>query len=159
MRTKCDFSSASRTNYNNFCKLHPEIKLSYNEWRVIIYSFMEMFKEHILETGEKGRFPSGFGEFSIRKKKRKKIVIDSNGKEQINLPIDWVKSKQKGKKVYNFNYHTEGYFFGWVWFKKSTRIKNVKLWYFKASRTTSRLLAHYLKVDNKYQHIYREWEI
>jgi hypothetical protein len=56
------------------------------------------------------------------------------------------------------NYHTEGFFFGWKWFKRTIMIKDSDFWYFKPSRTTSRLLAHYIKVDDKYQHIYSEWE-
>jgi hypothetical protein len=80
------------------------------------------------------------------------------GEEYINLPVDWQKSKEKGKRIYNFNYHTEGYFFGWMWFKQSARFKNSDLWYFKPSRLTSRLLSHYLKTNDKYQHIYNEWK-
>ena len=53
-----------------------------------------------------------------------------DGKEFVNLPVDWQKTKQKGKIIYNFNFHTEGYFFGWIWFKESTRIRNINLWYF-----------------------------
>ena len=87
------------------------------------------------------------------------IVWDEDGKEYINLPIDWVKTKEKGKYVYNFNYDTEGYFFGWLWFKKTARFKNVDLWFFKPSRLTSRLLTHYLRTDEKYQHIYQCWKI
>ena len=68
------------------------------------------------------------------------------------------KQEKKGKYIYNFNFHTEGYFFGWIWFKTTARLKNVDLWYFKPSRATSRLLAHYLNVNDKYQHIYREWK-
>lgn len=100
---------------------------------------------------------TAFGEFSINKKKRKKLkTVD--GKVVVNLPIDWKKTKEKGKHIYNFNYHTEGFFFGWMWFKESTRIRNIDLWYFKPSRTTSRLLSHYIKTDNKYQNIYCEWK-
>lgn len=155
MRVKVDWRSSSKENYINFCKRHSSIKLTYDEWRNIIYSFMEEFKEYILETGERARLPYGFGEFSINKKKRRKQKGLNN--EFINLPVDWQKTKQKGKIIYNFNYHTEGYFFGWMWFKETTRMKQVKLWYFKPSRVTSRLLAHYINSDNKYQHIYRQW--
>ncbi len=158
MRTHIDWRSASKENYNDFCKKNPTIKMTFDEWRNIVYSFNESFKSYILETGEKARLPFGFGEFSINKKKRRKMKgID--GKEFVNLPIDWKKSKEKGKRIYNFNFHTEGYFFGWIWFKESTRIKNIDLWYFKPTRTTSRLLSHYIKTDNKYQHLYREWKI
>lgn len=156
MRVKIDWRTASKENYNNFCKKHSSIKLTFDEWRNIVYSFNDAFKNYILETGEKAKLPFGFGEFSINKKKRrkKKGVND----EFVNLPIDWQKTKEKGKVIYNFNYHTEGFFFGWMWFKGSARLKNVDLWYFKPTRTTSRLLSHYIKTDEKYQHIYREWK-
>ena len=156
MRVKVDWRSASRDNYNSFCKLHPSIKLTFDQWRNIVYSFNDSFKNYILETGEKARLPFGFGEFSINKKKRKKRKGLSD--EFVNLPIDWQKTKEKGKRIYNFNFHTEGFFFGWMWFKNSARIKNVDLWYFKASRVTSRLLSHYIKTNEKYQHMYNEWK-
>jgi hypothetical protein len=104
-------------------------------------------------------FPVHSGQPSFVKKKRKKIKKDKDGREFINLPVDWKKTREKGKIIYNFNYDTEGYFFGWVWFKRSTRIRHSILWYFKPCRNTSRLLAHYIKADPKYQHIYREWQI
>ena len=133
------------------------IQITFDEWRNIIYSFSDAFKNYILESGDKAKLPYGFGEFSINKKKRKRYKM-VDGKEVINLPIDWQKSKEKGKRIYNFNYHTEGYFFGWMWFKESTKFRNVDLWYFKPSRNTSRLLSHYIKTDDKYQHIYNEWK-
>lgn len=158
MRTKVDWRSSSKDNYNNFCKKHPSIKLTYDEWRNVLYTYNESFKEYILETGEKVKLPFGFGEFSINKKKRRKLKNDIDGKEFVNLPIDWQKTKEKGKVIYNFNYHTEGYFFGWMWFKNTARFKNSDLWYFKPSRLTSRLLSHYLKTNDKYQYIYNEWK-
>jgi len=156
MRTPVDWRSSSTANYKNFCKKNPTIKITIDEWRNIVYEFNELFKNYILETGEKVRAPLGFGEFSINKKKRKKIITN-NGKEYMNLPIDWQKTKEKGKIIYNFNYHTEGYFFGWKWFKDSARLRDSDLWYFKPSRTTSRLLSHYIKTNDRYQHIYQQW--
>jgi nucleoid DNA-binding protein len=157
MRTKVDWRSASKENYNNFCKKNPSVKLSFDEWRNIVYLYLDAFKEYILETGEKAKLPFGFGEFSINKKKRRKMK-GVDGKEFVNLPIDWKKTKEKGKRIYNFNFHTEGYFFGWMWFKDSARLKHTELWYFKPSRTTSRMLSHYLKTNDRYQHIYCEWK-
>lgn len=157
MRVKIDWRSSSRENYNAFCKKHPRIKVSFDEWKNIIYTFNESFKNYILETGERAKLPFGFGEFSINKKKRRKMK-GVDGKEFINLPVDWQRTKEKGKIIYNFNYHTEGYFFGWVWFKETARLRNTELWYFKPTRTTSRILSHYIKTDSKYQHIYREWK-
>ena len=157
MRIKVDWRSASKENYNNFCKKNPGIKLTFDEWKNIIYNYTDAFKEYILETGEKAKLPFGFGEFSINKKKRRKMK-SKDGKEFVNLPIDWQKTREKGKRIYNFNFHTEGYFFGWMWFKDSARLKHCELWYFKPSRITSRLLSHYLKTNDKYQNIYREWK-
>ena len=157
MRIKIDWRSASKENYNSFCKKHPSIKLTFDQWRNIIYSFNDAFREYILETGDKAKLPFGFGEFAINKKKRKKMK-DVDGKEFVNLPIDWKKTREKGKRIYNFNFHTEGFFFGWVWFKSTARFKQSQLWYFKPSRTTSRLLSHYIRANEKYQHLYHEWK-
>jgi hypothetical protein len=158
MRVKIDWRSASKDNYNSFCKKHPSIKLTFDQWRNIIYSYNEAFKEYILETGERAKLPFGFGEFSINKKKRRKMKGKDGKEDFVNLPIDWKKTKEKGKRIYNFNFHTEGFFFGWIWFKTTARFRQSNLWYFKASRNTSRLLSHYLKTDDKYQHIYHEWK-
>ena len=157
-RVKIDWRSSSKDNYLLFCKKYPAIKLTYDEWRNVLYTYNESFKEYILETGEKVKLPFGFGEFSINKKKRRKLKNNVDGKEFVNLPIDWQKTREKGKVIYNFNYHTEGYFFGWMWFKNTARFKNSDLWYFKPSRQTSRLLSHYLKTNDKYQYIYNEWK-
>lgn len=157
MRVAVEWRSTSKDNYTKFRKKNPTIKISFDEWKNIIYTFNEDFKTYILETGEKARLPAGFGEFSINKKKRSKIKTLPDGREFINLPIDWKKTKEKGKRIYNFNYHTEGYHYRWLWFKKAARLKNIDLWYFKPSRTTSRLLSHYLNTDKKYQHLYQQW--
>jgi nucleoid DNA-binding protein len=156
MRVKIDWRSASRENYKDFCKKHPSINLTFDEWRNIIYTFTDNFKNYILETGERAKLPFGFGEFSINKKKRRKMKGLQD--EFVNLPVDWKRTKEKGKIIYNFNFHTEGFFFGWMWFKSTARFRNVDLWYFKPSRVTSRLLSHYIKTDEKYQHIYRQWK-
>lgn len=156
-RIKIDWRSASKDNYNSFCKKNSSITITFDEWKNIIYSFNESFRTYILETGEKAKLPLGFGDFSINKKKRKKIkTID--GVEYVNLPVDWQKSKEKGKRIYNFNYHTDGYFFGWIWFREAARLKNADLWYFKPTRTTSRLITQYVTTDDKYQHIYNQWK-
>lgn len=149
--------TASRSNYNNFCKKYPSISLSFDEWKTIIYGFNESFKEYLLETGDKARFPYGVGEMAINKKKRKPIVT-FNGKDRVNLPVDWKKTKAKGKVIYLMNHHTDGYFFGWKWFRQTSRLKFPDLWWFKPTRTTSRLLSHYLSIDEKYKDLYKQWE-
>ncbi len=157
MRVAVEFSTSRKENYIDFCKKNPNIKLTLDEWKLIIYSFSEGFRDYILETGHRARLPFGFGEFTVTKKKRQKIVVDPNGIEHINLPIDWFKTKQKGKRIYNFNSHTEGYFFGWRWFKFSARLLHCDFWYFKPSRVTSRMITHYLKINPKNQFKYNDW--
>ena len=156
-RVAVDWRSASISNYKDFCKKNPLIKLTYKEWCNIIYDFNTGFRNYMLETGDKGRLPYGFGQFAVNKKKRKKVT-EFDGKSFVNLPIDWKKTKEKGKVIYNFNFHTEGYFFGWVWFKESARIRNVKLWYFKPSRETSRSITKVLNEDSESQHRFKEWK-
>ena len=156
MRATYGFRTASQLNYKDFRKKNPEMKITYLQFKEIIYGFNTMVVEHILETGEKVKLPAGIGEFAINKSKRKKIKI-INGVERIALPIDWKKTKEKGKIVYNFNYHTEEYRFKWKWFKRSAKFKYSDMFFFKPTRNNSRLLAHYLKVDEKYQHIYAPW--
>jgi len=156
MRTPVEIRSVDKSIYQNFCKNNPEINISLDEWRNIIYTFNESFREYLLETGDAGRLPSGFGEFRVVKKKRKRVKTAPDGRQFINLPVDWKKSKEKGKIVYNFNFDTEGYFFGWKWLKETTRLKLSDFWYFKPSRNTSRLITHYLKADPKYQFLYEE---
>lgn len=157
MRVAVDWRSSSKENYEDYCKKYPNDKIDFAEWKAIIYTFNAMVVEHVLETGDKFKFSSGLGEFSINKKKKKKVK-EVNGKEVINLPIDWQKTKQKGKVIYNFNYHTEGYSFKWIWFSDNARFKNHDLFYFRPTRVNSRLLTHYLKVDEKYQHMYVQWK-
>ena len=158
LRIALDWRSASKDNYNDFCRRHPSVILTFDQWKNIIYEFNGAFRDYILETGDRIKFPFGFGEFSINKKKRKRILKSANGQEHIGLPIDWKKTREKGKTIYNFNFHTEGYFFGWRWFKTTARFKNVDLWYFRATRLSSRLINHYIQIDKKYQNMYREWE-
>ena len=81
-RVQIDWRSASKDNYNIFCKKEPTVKITFDEWRNIIYTFNDAFKNHILETGEKVRLPVGFGEFSINKKKRKRMVT-VDGRDRI----------------------------------------------------------------------------
>lgn len=156
MRTPVELRSTEKKVYRDFKNKYPESKLTLDEWKNIIYCFNEGMRDYALETGDAVKFPWGFGEYSVVKKKRKRIKVTPDGREFINLPVDWKRTKEKGKIVYNFNFHTEGYFFGWNWNKKITRIFLSDYWYFKPTRSSSRIITHYLKSDSKYQDIYQE---
>ena len=158
MRVHVDYITTSRKVYEDFCREYPEVHLPYETWKSILYSFNEEFRNYILETGAKVRFLQGFGEFTINKKKRGKTKVTPDGVEYPNMAVDWKKTKEKGKIIYNMNYHTDGYFFGWMWFKSTARFKQSNFWYFKPARITSRLINHYLKTSKEYQGLYLEWK-
>jgi hypothetical protein len=157
MRTAVDFRSASKKEYQIFKKGNKDINLTYAEWLELIYGFNEEFRNYILETGEREKLPGGIGSFSITKKKRAVATYMANGKLRTNLPIDWVRTQEKGKLIYNFNHHTDGYFFGWIWFREDAKFRNSRVWKFKASRLSSRMIAHYIKEDKNAQFLYKEW--
>ena len=156
-RVSVEWRSTSKENYIDFCKTHPSITISFTDWKNILYMYSEWFKDYILETGEKVKLPNGLGEFGILKKKRMPSNPEKERKVK-NLPIDWPKTRLKGKYIYFLNYETEGFTFKWMWNRRPATFKYTRLWYFKPSRASSRLLAHYLKVDPKYQHLYSEWK-
>lgn len=157
MRVKVAFRSASKKQYIDFCSKNKDIKLSFEEWKEIIYAFNYDFRDYILTYGDKAKIPFGFGDLSIKKSKvRRTKLID--GVEKIALPIDWKKTKEKGKWIYNFNYHTQGYRFKWIWWPYTARFKHADLWVFKPSRVSSRKITEFLaRTDIDFIDVYREW--
>lgn len=158
MRVKVSYRTGSREAYEKFCAAHPNIYLTFDKWKSIIYSFNYLFRDHILETGDKIRLPWGLGNFSVSKKKSKRFVTYKE-KEYVNMPIDWVKTRKAGKKIYHLNSHTDGFRYKWIWFNSDARFYQSAIWVFKPSRISSRKLAEYLKRPNSsYSQMYREWE-
>lgn len=156
-RTKIGYRTNSRQSYNNFCKNHPDIKITFSQFKDVISTCNQMITDYVLETGEKFKLPFGFGELSVDKWKPKKYV-EYNGKQYINLPVDWVKTKKVGTLVYNLNAHTDGFRFKWYWFKSTARFEGSRCFVFKPCRKISRKLSSNLKKPNSiYQHIYKEW--
>lgn len=157
-RVKVSWRSASREQYKDFKEKNKSIAISYEQWKEIIYAFNYDFRDYILTYGDKCKIPFGFGELTINKRKvRKTRLVD--GVERIALPVDWKKTREKGRYIYNFNYHTEGYRFKWFWFPKTARFKYSKLWVFKPSRVSSRKITEFLaRTDEDFLNIYREWK-
>lgn len=157
MRIKYGYRQASKENWKRFCEQFPDIKLSYLDWSNIVYTFNYNIRDYCLETGNTVRLPWGFGLLGVSKKKRKKFVILPNGEEKINLAIDWKKSKELGKKVYHMNFHSQGFSFKWRWFAQTARFKGSNIWVFKPSRISSRIINHYVHLENQ-QSKYKEWD-
>lgn len=159
MRIKIEYRQAGKATYKRWCKAHPEIKITFAEYENIIYAFNYAFRDYLLETAEKGKLPWGLGDFVISKYKKKKVKINpKTGEDIISLPIDWKKTNEAGKIVYHLNRHTEGYRFRVKWFISSARFLSSDIWSFKPSRSTSRLINHYIKKDPHRHQVYGEWE-
>lgn len=158
-RVKVKYRTGSRECFEKFIKANPDVTLTFEEWKEIIYAMSHSFRDYILETGAKAKFLWGTGSWTISKKKITKKSIEKNGKVFLTAPINWQKSKAAGKIIYNFNPHTDGYRYKWLWFMSDARFPLAEIWNFKPSRETSRKLAEYLnKKDSIYAQLYRVWE-
>lgn len=161
MRIKVEYRTAGKGAYEKFCKAYPDIHLTFDEWKKILYTFNDLFREYILDTGAKTKMPNGLGYFAITKKKLKKFknFKDSEGNNYVNLPIDWAKTKKAGKKIYHTNPHTDGWKASWMWFRDTARFYQSDIWNFNPSRISSRLINKYLKIPNSpYLQKYKNWK-
>lgn len=155
MRVKVQYRQASVENYKRFKAEYPQTKVDYYTWSNIIYTFNYNQRDYCLETGDKVKLPWGFGELATSKKKTKKTITDPSGIERINLPINWKRTKELGKRIYHFNFHSDGFKLKWKWFVKTARFKSSKFWVFKPSRVSSRMIKHYITQDTHEK--YKEW--
>lgn len=157
MRPKLDARTASRENYKKFCIAHPKTKISFEQYKNILYTYNRKLILYVMESGRMLKLPYGFGILVITKYKPQKYKI-KDGVEKNNLPIDWAATKEQGKTVRSLNLHTDGnkYYFAWIY--NNARIKNNFIWSFKIRREFARLLAKKLKEDTfNYKDRYREW--
>lgn len=161
-RTKRDFRQVSREMYKEFKLTHPEINISFEQYKEVVTSFNEGFRDHILDTGDIVKYPFGLGMFSIDKRKTKRTVVH-DGEEKIILPVDWKKTNEarlkdpNAKRIYIFNSHSNGYRFSWFWQPNSARFILADLYVFKPYRISSRKIAEYIKKPNSpYIDLYKE---
>jgi hypothetical protein len=159
-RYKFEYSSISVRVFKRFRKAHPEIRIEKNKWAKVIQTFNQLFAEYLLQTGEREKLPYGLGSFSISKKKTIKIVRKKNGEEHINLPVDWQKSKEYGKKIYIMNTHSDGFRCRWKWFSEDSNLRLSHIWVCKPIRERSRDIARYLKDSDGdvYLEKWKQWE-
>lgn len=162
-RVKTDFRQVSRQLYDEFNNLYPELNLSFEQYKKIIYGFNEGFRDHILETGELCKYMFGLGFFSINKKKVTKFNIVGD-KQFIALPVDWKKTKEaraknpNAKRVFLFNSHTDGYRFKWFWSIGHARFAFSEIFTFKPSRVSSRKITEYVTKPNApYIDLYKQY--
>lgn len=154
-RRKGAYDSTGKVAHERFCKEHPDIQLGPKQRAAIIKQFNVNLLKYALETGEHTKIGGAFGSIVVSKKKIKRY-IQKDGVQYIGLPVDWKRTKELGKYVYNLNAHTDGCSFKWLWNRLESRFQHSSLWVFTPSRFASRLIAHYIKEG--FHQLYREWE-
>lgn len=156
MRVSRQYRTTSKEVFAKFQEKHPDVSLSYAEWCNILYTFNYAFRDHCLETGEKIKFPYGFGEWCITKFKPRRYKTTPDGQEYIGLPIDWQKTKAAGKTIYHMNFSTDGWKYRWWWDNRRAVFTSADIWSFKPARVSSRLIKHY--ISQGYQEKYVKWK-
>lgn len=154
---KVDYKSISKQTYNEFCKRHPHVQITFQQYRSILNTYNKMFRDYVVETGDSFKLPHGFGEILIWKWKKKKIITNPiTGKQHIAMAIDWVKSKQQGKHIYILNNHTDGFRMQWKWLKSTARFELSEIYVFKPTRESSRKISEAIKKNPHHYHFYQE---
>lgn len=152
-----DYRSNSKEAYERFCVAYPDIDLSYTEWNGILVSYNKLLRDYAVTSGEKVKLQRGLGSLAISGKKSRRTVY-VNGVERVVLAVDWKKSKEVGKKVYNFNSHTDGYRYRWLWFCGDARFYMSDIWQFKPCRESSRRITEFIKSRGPGRvEIYKQW--
>jgi len=155
-RVKVGYRTAGRSAYDDFCSKYPDIILTFKEWCQIIYTYNRLFRDYVLETGQRAKLPWGMGTFAISKKKTKKFKTIGD-RTYVNMAIDWKKTREAGKYIYNLNAHTDGYRCFWYWFPREAKFYQNDVWYFTPSRDSSRLITEYLKKPRQIE-LYHKWQ-
>ena len=136
------FNTCSQSDYKMY-KEKSKHKVDYELYKKINLTANTFLSEKILE-GKRIKLPFGLSDVFINKYKQE--LKSKDGK--LNLPIDWKKSKELGKRVYHLNHHTDGFTFKWFWAKSEAKFKFKELWAFKAVRKNTRAIKKILKVGD-----------
>ncbi len=152
------YRTSSKEAFNKFKEAHPEVNITCTEWRDIIRAHNGLFVEYILDTGDRVKL-RWLGTFTIRRKKIRRFIDMKDGRKFIALPIDWPKTMKAGKRVYNFNTHSDGYRYCWRWFVADARFHLSDIWWFRPNRATSRAITKYIHMGPDQYDKYKEWDL
>lgn len=131
--------------YNDYKKNIEEdscYDMSYSQYVKIICDLHQEMMHDLLE-GYEIKFKCGVGSFFIAKNK-----VDYS--ERKNIPTDFKKSKELGKRILLLNEHTNGYIYKFYWSSKRSFERTYhKLFRFDAVRFRKRELCSLLKDGKK----------
>ncbi len=136
--TKPIYFDSKFSKSNNHLILDKKTYMSLNK------EALKLFKDKIL-SGDIVNLPNRLGNLSVVKSKQHLENLIRKNK----CALDWINSKKYKKKIVNFNDHTDGYIYRFVWRKSNANAKNVYEYKFIPCRALKRELARYIKVLKK----------
>lgn len=159
-KPKRDFRTASKEAYKLFRKAHPELakKVNSTTYIAVVKKYNEALIKYALDTGNQIFLPYNFGVVCVHRKPQVNFYYDEEGNAKNIMPIDWVKSKELGKRVYILNNHTEGFRYRFLW-RSARQMAMRGIWEFHPTREASRELARRLKEETAtYMYKYHDWQ-
>lgn len=148
---KTPVSYSSRNFLNSFRKRYSDIKISNNEYFNVLNMACLEIRDCLLEDGQ-FKLANRLGDLMIRK-------FYPKGKGSSFTIFDKGETNKAGKPVFQFNDHSGGFMYRFIWNKKRCKMINDKnMWTFKPIRSIKRKLATILKTkSNDYpQGIFQE---
>ncbi len=129
---------------SKFSKSNKHLVLSKKTYMSLNKDALSMLKDKIL-AGNIVNLGARLGNISVIKKKQNIESLIKKNKSS----LDWVNTKKFKRPIVNFNDHTNGYVYSFLWNKSNANSKNISLYRFVACRHLKRELAHYIKVLKK----------
>jgi hypothetical protein len=153
MRPKRDFRSGSKDNWKRLKKEHKNLKLSFQQYRQVIFRFYELLIDHILNTGDKVKLRGDLGVLTINKYKP-----DLGGKKLYYNLIDWQSTKEVGSYTFYLNPHTDGYCYYFMWQRTNRNIPLLAIWKFEVYDIHKRKLnSILLDPKDRRKHFYKQY--
>jgi hypothetical protein len=128
--------------YADYIKNKPEgspYYVTYSEYVDICSMFYKGISKLIIDEGVRFKLPFMLGEVFVLKRK-----VRPNHK----MPINWKRSVEEGRTVYNFNEHTTGFGYKFFW-TKPYHITNKFMYRLVFTRDNKRTLAKAIKEQHK----------
>lgn len=127
--------------YEFYLRDNPEGSYDYikrEDYVELVNEYCKYLSECIVDNGGIVKLPYNKGTLGVYK-------WLSRSKNPKRTPIDWVKSKELGKRVYLTNSHSNGYLYRFMW-NKGMRYKTLLSFYkFRPARELARRLAYIVK--------------
>lgn len=148
-RKKVDMITGGKAAYAKYCEQQKQ-KVSYKQYRQIIWAINRCYIDYMLNTGHKVIFPYGIGKMCVNRFKRiRKIYTSKDGTETFySCPVNWGESKKQGRIVYFLNENSDGYTYHWKWFRFESRMENPQIWKLVMTINAKKTLSHYVSNSN-----------